>query len=99
MEKAGKELSTRVIIEHEFPRLLKHRKDLTTLYLQILWREVFNHNEFHFPKVGWPKSVHQRKLKPIEHYESFGCDSSEQFELLIGMMVVKKGTSTMPHNR
>ena len=97
MEQAGKELEIRVIDEAEIPRSLKYQRDLTTLYLQILWRKCVNHNEFKFPKVGWTMDMHLRKLQPIEYYETIGCESSEEWELLMNMMTVTEGTSVMHH--
>ena len=73
MEQAGKELEIRVIQEREIPRLIEHQRDMTTLYLRILWRKCVNHNEFYFPKIGWPEETHLRKLAPIEYYDTIGC--------------------------
>lgn len=99
MEQARKELENRVIDEQEIPRSIEHQRDITTLYLQILWRKCVNHNEFYFPKVGWTKKIHFRKLQPIKYYETIGCDSSEEWELLNSMMTISEGTSVMHHGQ
>ena len=101
MELAGKELFNRVIIEHEIPRLMKYQRDITTLYLQILWRKVVNHNEVKSPKVGWPKPTHIRKLKPITYYETIGCKDSKQWALLMSCMDLtrEQGMWEMHHGK
>ena len=101
MELAGRELEIRVITEHEIPRSVEYRQDITTLYLQILWRKIVNHNEFGSPKVGWPKETHQRKLRPIAYYETIGCASSEEWALLMDMMDLtrEQGMWEMHHGK
>jgi len=101
MELAGNELEIRVKDEHEIPRLIEHRKDMTTLYLQILWRKIVNHNEFKSPKVGWPQEAHRRKLNTIAYYETIGCRDSKQWGLLMSMMDITKeeGAWLMHHGK